>query len=59
MNVDQIDRGAVISGLVFMALGLLFLLSHLEVLTFRAVYAWPILLIGLGLAVMFGGRSRR
>ena len=58
MNVDQIDRGALISGLVFMALGVLFLLDHLAVLDFRAVYAWPILLIGIGLAVMFGGRSR-
>ena len=58
MNVDQIDRGAVISGLVFMALGVLFLLDHYAVFDFRAVYVWPILLIGLGLAVMLGGRSR-
>jgi hypothetical protein len=58
MDVNQVDRGAVIAGLLFMALGALFLLDHLAVIDFRAVYIWPILLIGLGLAVMLGGRAR-
>ncbi|MBX5443777.1 DUF5668 domain-containing protein [Sphaerobacter sp.] len=59
MMEQGVDRGAVISGLVFIVLGGLFLLDRLGTIDFRVVYVWPILLIGLGLAVLFGGRSER
>lgn len=58
MDTSQIDRGALIAGALFVALGVLFLLDHYAVFDFRAIYVWPILLIGLGVAVMFGGRTR-
>lgn len=58
MMEQGIDRGAVIAGLVFMALGLLFLLDRLGTIDFRIVYVWPIALIGFGLAILFGGRSQ-
>lgn len=58
MNETGIDRGTLITGFLFIVIGALFLLDRLDVWTVRAVYIFPILLIGLGLAVLFGGRSR-
>jgi len=49
------DRGAIISGLVFIAFGVLFLLDRLNVFTLRARFLWPIVLIALGVAVIARG----
>lgn len=46
-------------GIFFVAAGVLFFLDALEVVRVRGAYVWPLLLIGLGLAVLFGGLGRR
>lgn len=58
METTRFDTGALVAGLLFIALGVMFLADRLDFWTFRAVYVWPLLLIGLGLAVLAGGRSR-
>ena len=45
-------------GLFFLAAGALFLLDALEVVSIRAGYLWPLLLIGFGIALIAGGRRR-
>lgn len=57
METTTYSRGAIVSGLVFIVLGVLFLLDHLDVWNFRPAYILPILLMGLGLAVLLGDRS--
>lgn len=51
-------REGIAIGLFFVAAGVLFLLDALEVLTVRATYLWPLLLIGFGIALIAGGRRR-
>lgn len=56
---DGLDRGALGAGVFFVLAGVLFLLDQLDVLTLRASYLWPVLLIGLGVAVLAGAWTRR
>lgn len=52
------DRVGVGIGLFFVAAGVLFLLEGLDVLRVRAALLWPLLLIGLGIALLLGGIRR-
>jgi hypothetical protein len=60
MNERTFSPGKLAVGLTFIALGTLFLLDRLEVLRIESGYIWPVVLIGIGLAVLVGGwQSRR
>jgi hypothetical protein len=50
-----------VTGLVFVALGVLFLLEALDVFDLRAAYVWPVVLIAIGGAILASGleASRR
>lgn len=52
MNAEQ--RRAVVSGIVFIALGVMFLLEALDVFELAPSTLWPILLITLGVGVLSG-----
>jgi ABC-type antimicrobial peptide transport system permease subunit len=51
------NRTALISGLIFVVLGVVFLLEQLDVFELRAAYVWPVVLIAVGVAVLLGGLS--
>jgi hypothetical protein len=51
------NRTALIAGLIFVVLGVVFLLEQLDVFDLRAAYVWPIVLIAVGVAVLLGGLS--
>ena len=64
MTLEGWDRRALLGGLVFGILGILFLLEDLGVLELKAVFVLPIVLIVVGVAVLVGslmdtGRGRR
>lgn len=52
MNGSQ--RRALVSGFIFIVLGVVFLLESLEVFTLAPSTLWPVLLISLGFAVLAG-----
>ena len=52
MNVAQ--RRGIVAGLLFIALGVVFLLEALEVFEIAPTTLWPLLLISLGLGVLAG-----
>jgi hypothetical protein len=52
----RVHAGALGLGLFYVAAGALFLLDRLGVVELRARYLLPLLLIGLGVAVLAGGR---
>ncbi len=52
-----LDRGALVTGLVLIAYGVMFLLEAVGVYDLEPGQLWAILLIGLGVAVLFGGRG--
>jgi hypothetical protein len=51
-------RGAFVAGIVFVASGVAFLLEGLGVWDLELRMLAPAALIGIGLAVLLGGRSR-
>jgi ABC-type antimicrobial peptide transport system permease subunit len=51
------NRTALIGGLIFVVLGVVFLLEQLDVFELRAAYVWPVVLIAVGIAVLLGGLS--
>ena len=54
------NRAAAIAGLVFVGLGIVFLLEALNVFELRARYVWPVVLIVIGAAILANGiRSSR
>lgn len=53
------DRTAVVIGILFIVVGAYYQLEALELVVVDPAYIWPLLLIGLGIAVIFGGRRRR
>jgi len=55
------NRSALVSGLVFVGLGVVFLLQQLNVFDLRPGYVWPVVLIGIGAAILASGikSSRR
>jgi len=50
------ERRALIAGVFFIAMGVLFLLDQLDVIRLRAAYFIPIVLIVLGAAILIGAR---
>lgn len=59
MNGRQWNTGSVVWGLIFIVLGVLFLLDQLDVLNLRAAYIFPVVLIVIGLTVLLGGTLTR
>lgn len=55
MNRQQ--RRALVAGVLFVALGVVFLLEALEVFEIRPTTLWPLLLVALGLGVLAGTGS--
>lgn len=49
---------ALVSGAVFIVLGVLFLLDRLDIVRLGVSFVWPLLLIGLGAGILLGGRRR-
>ena len=54
MTGREVNRRALLSGLAFVVLGVLFLLEDLEVLDIRAAFVIPIVLIVLGVGLLAG-----
>lgn len=52
MNAAQ--RRGLVSGLIFTALGVIFMLEAFEVYTLAPATLWPVLLISLGIGVLAG-----
>lgn len=48
------QRRAVVSGIIFIALGIMFLLEALEVYDIPTATLWPVLFIALGIGVLAG-----
>ncbi|TMK83993.1 MAG: hypothetical protein E6G44_10945 [Actinobacteria bacterium] len=61
MEARSYNRTAMAAGLLFVVLGVVFLLEQLNVFDLRAVYVWPVVLIVLGVAILASGvaASRR
>jgi Domain of unknown function (DUF5668) len=57
MQRHELDATALIAGILFLSLGLLFLADRITSLDVEARWIWPALLIGLGLALLAAGRS--
>lgn len=53
------DRRGAIAGIMFIAIGLVFLLDELEVLELRIAYLFPLAVIFVGVWIMFAGARRR
>jgi hypothetical protein len=51
------NRTALLAGVIFVVIGVVFLLEQLDVYELRAVYVWPVVLIAVGVAVLLGGLS--
>jgi hypothetical protein len=58
MQRHELDPLSLVGGLLFAALGLLFLFDAVGTLTVQARWVWPILLIGLGVAGLVSSRPR-
>ncbi len=56
---ERFDAGGVIAGLVFIALGAVFLLDRLEVWDLRFDVIWPAVLVGAGVLLVLGALLRR
>lgn len=54
-DVRGYNRAALVAGLIFVVLGVVFLLEQLDVFELRAAYVWPLVLIAVGVAVLLGG----
>lgn len=50
----RFDAGGIVAGLVFVALGVVFLLDRLEVWDLRFDVVWPAVLVGVGVLVVLG-----
>jgi uncharacterized membrane protein YhaH (DUF805 family) len=59
MNRRDFHRGSVIWGLIFIVLGVLFLLDQLDVLDLKAAYILPVVLIVIGVTFLISGAASR
>jgi hypothetical protein len=50
----RLDRTALIAGVIFIVLGVLFLLEQLDVLDVRSSFVAPIVLVGIGIGMLVG-----
>lgn len=55
-EAPQVDRTAVVAGILFMVLGALFWADSVSGFDVELSYLWPLLLIGLGLAGLLSTR---
>lgn len=53
------DLTSLISGLLFVGLGILFVADRVEAINLQVRWVWPALLIGLGIALLASGSGRR
>ena len=58
MKPHDLDLTSLISGLLFSGLAAGFLADGLNAWNLRLAWVWPVLLIGLGLALLAPSRSR-
>lgn len=56
--MDSWNRTALIAGLLYVVIGIIFLLDSLDIVEVRAAVVLPLLIIGLGVAVLWGGLFR-
>jgi len=56
---DQPNPGAIVAGVLFISLGVLFLLDRTSGLNLDVRCVWPFLLIGLGIAGLVRARTPR
>lgn len=54
MSARRPDSGGIVAGVLFLLVGVVFLLDELDVWTIRLSYVLPLVLIGLGLALLLG-----
>ena len=59
MSEQTFHPTAAFIGLIFIVLGVVFLLDQLDVIALQARYIVPAMVIGLGLAIMAGSLTRR
>jgi thiamine transporter ThiT len=59
VNDRAFHRGSVIWGLIFIVLGILFLLDQLDVIDLRAAYILPVVLIVIGATFLVSGAASR
>jgi membrane protein DedA with SNARE-associated domain len=59
VNDRSYHRGSVIWGLIFIVLGVLFLLDQLDVFDLRAAYIFPVVLIVIGVTFLISGAASR
>lgn len=57
MRVERLNVTAVVLGLLFIAIGALFLLDEYDVIALDSYYIVPLLVIGVGVAILLGGRG--
>ena len=53
----RLNTSSLAAGVVFIIIGVVFLLAALDVWDIRPAYLWPGLLIGIGVVIAFGGRT--
>jgi hypothetical protein len=59
VNTANINVTTLVAGLLFMALGTMFLLDAADVLSVHPFVIGPLVMIGLGLAIIFGSLADR
>jgi hypothetical protein len=59
MNGRDYHRGSVGWGLIFIVLGVLFLLDQLDVINLKAAYILPVVLIVIGAVFLLSGAASR
>jgi hypothetical protein len=58
MRRHELDPLSLVFGLLLTGLGLVFLADRVD-LAVRARWLWPVLLLGVGVAILLGARPRR
>ena len=56
---ERLNPSGVVAGLLFIALGAVFLLDRLDVWNLRFEVVWPLVLVGVGVLVVLGALLRR
>ncbi len=56
MDRHDLDATSLIAGMLFIAIGALFLLDRIDALALDVRWIWPLLLIGLGIAGLASSR---
>jgi membrane protein DedA with SNARE-associated domain len=59
LNGRDFHHGSVIWGLIFIVLGVLFLLDQLDVFDLKAAYILPVVLIVIGVTFLVSGAASR